>query len=156
MGANAPTRMGAWVQKCTHGKWTHAEARVVYRAIKNYVLTTIHGQDIPHFAGFCHLACFPVKRLKLQQLGKLAQTYTSWFGKEHNSERENQRYDKNTVCLLGQEISVKQKTLKIRHFEDLSNGFTPRLHLLRWTTRWDESTLRYAGCFLAVIWKKRY
>jgi hypothetical protein len=50
--------------------------------------------------------------------------------------------------LLGQEISVKRKTLKIRRFEDLSNGFTPRLHLL--TVNYpmnDESTLRYAGCF---------
>jgi hypothetical protein len=27
--------------------------------------------------------------------------------------------------MLGQEISVKQKALKIQHFEDLSNGFTP-------------------------------
>ena len=27
--------------------------------------------------------------------------------------------------------SVKRKTLKIRLFEDLSNGFTPRLHLLK-------------------------
>ena len=29
--------------------------------IKNYVLTTIDGQDLPHFAGFCHLARFSVK-----------------------------------------------------------------------------------------------
>ena len=35
------------------------------------------------------------------------------------------------VEILGQEISAKRKALKIRHFEDLSNGFTPRLHLLR-------------------------
>ena len=27
--------------------------------------------------------------------------------------------------LLGQKISVERKALKIRHFEDLSNGFTP-------------------------------
>lgn len=36
-------------------------ARVVFDPIKNYVLTTIHGQDLPHFAGGCHLACFSVK-----------------------------------------------------------------------------------------------
>ena len=36
-------------------------ARVVFDPIKNYVLTTIHGQDLPHFAGFCHLAHFSVK-----------------------------------------------------------------------------------------------
>ena len=49
--------------KCTHGKLkcTHAGARVVFDPIKNYVLTTIHGQDLPHFAGFCHLAHFSVK-----------------------------------------------------------------------------------------------
>ena len=35
--------------------------QVVYRAIKNYVMTTIHGGDLPHFAGFCHLARFSVK-----------------------------------------------------------------------------------------------
>jgi hypothetical protein len=45
--------------------------------------------------------------------------------------REKCKNDKNTVRLLGQEILVRRKTLKIRHFEDLSNGFTPRLHLLR-------------------------
>ena len=39
--------------------------------------------------------------------------------------------DKSTVRMLGQEISVKRKVLKIRRFEDLSNGFTPRLHLLK-------------------------
>ena len=26
---------------------------------------------------------------------------------------------------------MRGKALKIRHFEDLSNGFTPRLHLLK-------------------------
>ncbi len=36
-------------------------ARVVFDPIKNYVLTTIHGQDLPHFAGLCHLARFSVK-----------------------------------------------------------------------------------------------
>lgn len=74
--------------------------------------------------------------------------YTFWFGQEHTSERENQRYDQNTVYLLGQEISVKQKALKIRHFDDLPNGFTPRLHLLNVDYPMnDESTLRDAGCF---------
>ena len=29
--------------------------------IKNYVLTTTHGQDMPHFARLCHLARFSVK-----------------------------------------------------------------------------------------------
>ena len=33
--------------------------------------------------------------------------------------------DKNTVHLLGQEISVERKALKIRNFEDITNGFTP-------------------------------
>jgi len=41
------------------------------------------------------------------------------------------KYDKNTVCLLGQAISVEWKSLKIRRFEDISSGFTPRLHLLK-------------------------
>lgn len=41
------------------------------------------------------------------------------------------RHDKSTVRLLGQAISVEMKALKIRHFEDISSGFTPRLHLLR-------------------------
>ena len=41
------------------------------------------------------------------------------------------RDDKGTVRLLGQKISVERKALKIKHFEDLLNGFTPRLHLLR-------------------------
>ena len=45
---------------------TEAEAKAKLKAIetdpiKNYVLTTIHGQDLPHFAGFCHLARFSVK-----------------------------------------------------------------------------------------------
>lgn len=62
--------------------------------------------------------------------------------------KERQRYDQNTVRLLGQEISVKQKALKIRHFDDLPNGFTPRLHLLKVDYPMnDESTLRDAGCF---------
>ena len=43
----------------------------------------------------------------------------------------SKRYDKDTVRLLGQKISVRRKTLKIQHFEDLSNGFTSRLHLLK-------------------------
>ena len=56
--------------------------------------------------------------------------------------------DKGSFCLLGQEISVRRKTLKIRHFEDLSNGFTPRLHLLKVNYPMnDESTLRDTGCF---------
>ena len=64
---------------------------------------------------------------------------------------------KSIICLLGQEISAKRKALKIRHFEDLSNGFTARLHILKVGCPMnDESTLRYAGCFLVVIWKKRY
>ena len=36
-------------------------ARVVFDPIKKYVLTTTHGQDLPHFAGFFHLARFSVK-----------------------------------------------------------------------------------------------
>ncbi|MBP3749777.1 MAG: hypothetical protein J6I35_09600 [Ruminobacter sp.] len=59
-----------------------------------------------------------------------------------------QRYDQNTVRLLGQKISVERKALKIRRFEDLSNGFTPRLHLLKVNYPMnDESTLLDAGCF---------
>jgi len=58
---------------------------------------------------------------------------------------------KSTFRLLGQEISVKRETLKIRHFEDTSNGFTPRLHLLKVDYPMnDESTLRDAGCFSLV------
>ena len=59
-----------------------------------------------------------------------------------------QRYDQNTVRLPGQKISVERKALKIRRFEDLSNGFTPRLHLLKVNYPMnDESTLLDAGCF---------
>lgn len=57
--------------------------------------------------------------------------YTFWFGKEHTSERENQRYDQNTVRLLGQEISVVRKELKTGDFDHFSNEFTPRLHILK-------------------------
>ena len=50
--------------------------------------------------------------------------------------------------MLGQEISVKRKVLKIRRFDDLPNGFTPRLHLLKVNYPMsDESALRDAGCF---------
>ena len=68
------------------------------------------------------------------------------------------RDDTSTVRLLGQEISARRKTLKIQHFEDLSNGFTPRLHLLKVGYPMnDKSTLRDdAGCFFITIWKKRY
>ena len=60
---------------------------------------------------------------------------------------EGKTNDKNTVR-LGQKISVERKALKIRRFEDLSNGFTPRLHLLKVNYPMsDESTLRDAGCF---------
>ena len=49
---------------------------------------------------------------------------------------------------MGQKISVERKALKIRHFEDLSNGFTPRLHLLKVNYPMnDESTLCDAGGF---------
>ena len=60
---------------------------------------------------------------------------------------EGKTNDKNTVR-LGQKISVERKALKIRRFEDLSNGFTPRLHLLKVNYPMnDESTLRDKGCF---------
>ena len=39
--------------------------------------------------------------------------------------REGDEYTGFRVALSAKEISVKRKTLKIRHFEDLSNGFTP-------------------------------
>ena len=56
--------------------------------------------------------------------------------------------DTSTVYLLGQAISVEREALKIRHFEVLSNGFTPRLHLLKVNYPMnDESTLCDAGCF---------
>ena len=49
---------------------------------------------------------------------------------------------------MGQAISIERKALKIRYFEDLSNGFTPRLHLLKVSYPMnDESTLCDAGCF---------
>ena len=41
--------------KGVHPPLLQPGARVVYRAIKNYVLTTTHDQDMPHFAGLCHL-----------------------------------------------------------------------------------------------------
>ena len=34
-------------------------------------------------------------------------------------------YDKCTIRLLGQKISVERKALKIRDFDVFSNGFTP-------------------------------
>lgn len=46
-------------------------------------------------------------------------------------DRLNCTFEKNTIRLQGQKISVERKAMKIRYFEDLSNGFTPRLHLLR-------------------------
>ena len=30
VGANAPTKMGAWVQKCTHGKCTHGKSKCTH------------------------------------------------------------------------------------------------------------------------------
>ncbi len=42
-------------------KCTPSPRGVAYRTIKNYVLTTSDGQDLPHFAGFCHLVRFSVK-----------------------------------------------------------------------------------------------
>ena len=39
--------------------------------------------------------------------------------------------DTSAICLLGQEISAKRKALKIGNYDDFSNGFTPRLHLLK-------------------------
>ena len=45
--------------------------------------------------------------------------------------------------------------MKIRYFEDLSNGFTPRLHLLKVNYPMnDESTLRDAGCFFEQTGEK--
>ena len=50
--------------------------------------------------------------------------------------------------MFRQKISVERKALKIRRFEDLSNGFTSRLHLLKVNYPMnDESALRDAGCF---------
>ena len=61
---------------------------------------------------------------------------------------EEKNNDKCTVRLLGQAISVERKALKIRHFEDITNGFTPHLHLLKVNYPMnDESTLCDAGCF---------
>ena len=77
--------------------------------------------------------------------------YIFWFEENETSERENQRHDQNTVCLLGQKISVEWKTLIIGDFDDFSSGFTPRLHLLRWTTRsWYESILQKQGAFINI------
>ncbi|MBR5369441.1 MAG: hypothetical protein IK138_09240 [Lachnospiraceae bacterium] len=36
--------------------------------------------------------------------------YTFYFGDYHTSERENQRYDKNTVCLLGQDMQMNTES----------------------------------------------
>jgi len=50
--------------------------------------------------------------------------------------------------MLGQKISVERKALKIGNSDDFSNGFTPRLHLLKVNYPMnDESTLRDKGCF---------
>jgi len=47
--------------------------------------------------------------------------------------------------------------LKIRHFEDLSNGFTPHLHLLKVNYPMnDESTLRDVGCFFFGLIDKNF
>ena len=48
--------------------------------------------------------------------------------------------------------------MKIRHFEDLSNGFTPRLHLLKVNYSMnDESTLHDdAECFFFGLIDKNY
>jgi len=62
--------------------------------------------------------------------------------------KERTKDMKKTVRLLGQAISVERKALEIRHFEDITNGFTPRLHLLKVNYPMnDESTLWDAGCF---------
>ena len=66
----------------------------------------------------------------------------------------DEEYDKNTVRLLGQEISVEQVTLKIRHFEELSNGFTPRLHLLKVNYPMnDKSALSDVECFFESLFE---
>ena len=51
------------------------------------------------------------------------ETFTSYI--------RNLGYDKSAFRLLGQKISVERKDLKTRDFDVFSNGFTPRLHLLK-------------------------
>ena len=62
-----------------------------------------------------------------------------------------------THGLLGQKISVEQKALKIGNSNDFSNGFTPRLHLLKVNHPMnDESTLRDVGCFFFGLVDKNF
>ena len=51
--------------------------------------------------------------------------------KKFDAVLEVRNADKSIIRVLGQAISVERKALKIRHFEDITNGFTPRLHLLK-------------------------
>jgi hypothetical protein len=61
---------------------------------------------------------------------------------------------KSAVPLLGQAISIERKALKIRYFEDLSNGFTPRLHLLKVNYPMnDKSALRDVECFFEYLFE---
>ena len=39
--------------------------------------------------------------------------------------KRNENENNELVRMLGQKISVERKALKIRHFEDITNGFTP-------------------------------
>ena len=70
-------------------------------------------------------------------------------------------YDVLFVIILGDKICSecylsagardfsRTESIEIWHFDDLSSGFTPRLHLLKVNCpRNDESTLCDAGCFL--------
>ena len=80
-----------------------------------------------------------------------SQKYSRQNAVKHGILRHYERrfyYDKSAFCLLGQKISVDCKILKVEDFDDFSNGFTPRLHLLKVNhPMTDESTLRDAGCF---------
>ena len=88
----------------------------------------------------------------------LPESLANWRILEHfDAVLEVRNADKSFIRLLGQKISVERKALKIRHFEDISNGFTPRLHLLKVDYPInDESTLRYAGCFFFGLEEKNF
>ena len=50
----------------------------------------------------------------------------------------------------------KARTEIIQYFDDLSNGFTPRLHLMKVNYPMVRALCAMQGAFLIEIWKKRY
>ena len=77
-----------------------------------------------------HANIMPSANTALHQLGFTTQVPTNYEYLTNGAARIV-HLDKNTVRLLRQKISVERKALKIGNYDDFSNGFTPRLHLLR-------------------------